>query len=88
MVVKDPGERTSIAQGSYLNFVSRKLVKVSPSRNAAQAVSKKSELSGKLWRNYMSRQQHRAGSAGLLVGLEALLRIRLLSSFCMLHFDC
>jgi hypothetical protein len=34
-VVKDPGERTSIARGSYLNFVSRKLVRVSPSKKAS-----------------------------------------------------
>lgn len=38
-MVNDPGERTSIAQGSYLNFVSRKFVNVSPSRKATYCQS-------------------------------------------------
>lgn len=33
-MVNDPGDRTSIARGSYLNLVSRKFVSVSPARKS------------------------------------------------------
>jgi hypothetical protein len=78
-VVKDPGERTSIAQGSYLNFVSRKLVRVSPLRKAGRvsAIVRRTmtEDMTDVW-----RRSHPTETGCLSAGLEVSIRT-ILSSF-------
>lgn len=71
--MKEPGERTSMAQGWYLNFVLKKLVKVSPSVNATKYFSIRLVGNRALDVAYKLRILYLGGNSSSLEDLEALL---------------
>lgn len=79
--MNDPGERTSIAQGSYLNFVSRKLVRVSPSRKAGM-ISAIILKQGRRRTIYTLMISHQTRNGCLSAGLEVSIWTRLLPFSC------
>jgi hypothetical protein len=78
-----------MAQGSYLNLVSKKFVKVFPSRKATLAVSIVPPilLEGFSGNTYGKKTPHRVENRDLLAGLEALFQREHSSSSCLLLRD-